>query len=786
MKMDLKTTLFQLIYPCVLTLFFATSCSRGLVGVSVHPTFNADTAIYILRKASNNQERSQALDRIKKSIPADFGWSKFWGEVLSRNILDQLEPDNRDKLFQLHSISCQIEHFQSFGEVARTHAHGLAYLLKPLKKCTTPLSPDALSAILSELNTQLVRQQDPIDLLENSTYLAELLTEESKLNQNLNWRELIGIFSAPTWQKVVESLLSEENPNSSLVISLVQFHLKKLGHVHFLNRTLDSIIKSPETFNLLLNKFRFSNLIQLFMSSSESIFLNLRQDQLNEFLDRLKQAFFSELLQNRGREPTEKEQVYSKLRLGWNLLMDLREIERKLSPVHSSVHALAWIEDLYRRYETELQRSNQPISEFLESLPSGYTHQSLDAMWFRLRIQRVMPSVAFPELASVPVLPVPASLTLLDRILTFRLNAYLHPTTASIQSFCGALDAAGIPSRRISVGNAADLAHLIEERGCTFVDGAVGPTRVELETPTVNMPFDSAIIAPDVSLDWVTTQIDGSLFDLSSALKHPDLPAESPLKEDAAITFPLIVGFQVNHPDFSRGQGTYYFVLHVIEKEAQPGRAALAKALKGYSGGSLRVRLRPGPGGADQAPRVNFFPILESQGGSGQRAVPARRGGDGDATDLDLATFIQFTRRWSLSRSAEASTASGDHFLDNPSIHDLRLLFESATRKSETDPTIQVFIKEDFSYLSPTQQAQKLNRVCPGINLDCIRARAEQALLALQEQIAAKDLLDHQILPQVKTRSFELPAGTLGPVNPDGPKGDLGSFSQNQEEIESE
>lgn len=747
------------------------SCDRGRVQVSVHRHLDARQALHVFTSASDQSERERAVLRIRENASPDFDWTSFWSSLGQADQLKKVEETTLDRLFGLHSMSCELKHFQSFGKLARGFEIGWTHLDPPKRKCSTPLDEETVQSILKDFkkdsNGVLPDQQ------KKAVFVARVLREEAKINRVGHWHSTLSVLEEDEWGKISASLIESREPESELLVALADLHAEKIGHVQFISKLLKSNLNNSKHLSRLIKRLSLPVVVHLSRQFVSDQIKQLTQKEAHFILEQFASAFQLELKRSLSLHgatlPLEM------LKQNWKLLMDLRSLERQLADLHAVHHALDWFEGVYRDFEVQLLADEKIIAEFLSYLPPGSSSQGADALWFKLRMRKKIKSLELPGLDVEPV-STPASLTFLDRVLASRLVAHAQPSEKAIQQFCDILDAAGIKTRKMLSAEVQKLTEWVKTPGCIEIETQTTTIEVTLDSPKFTMRFDTAVIAHDLSLKIKTQQLDASLFNLSAALTHPDLPIELPPTEDAAFTFPLMVGFKISNEKIFRGPGTYYFILHHIEREAKPGLPAQAQANAGYPGGTIELA------GLLTASLPSFLPTLVSDGGPGQKAVPQRRGGAEDSTVISFSLYNKFIARWSVSSSNQASTATSDKFLEDPTVAILRDILAHADKSAEPLSEIQVYIKKDFSFLTEDQIQKKLFPACPDLKEDCLREKAQAALKALKNYLESQQISESVVLSQVKTRQMTVSEGPLGPKNQDGVAGSKGQVILESEE----
>lgn len=776
----------------LLFIFSLNGCSNGTVSVTEEKAFDAETALHLLEVASSAEEIDHALGRIETNTSQKFDWIYFWQGLDKRTVMPKLGKADQERVFSMHALSCRTDHFQAFGEFAEKLDTGFPFLLKPLKKCANPLSDSTIDRIIRKFDGEIKNETDTKVVEEKSTALTNFLVSETSQNGEHDWKSSLDTLLPTTWEKVAKSLAGKDAPSQadpgsdsnsagkkhSLFLNLTQLHLKKRGNLDFMEPAVGVILKSADAFKLFLKQIRYPALLQLLLNAKESLFSDLTQDQFEQLFDRLNQAYSAELSRIRPSANATQEVASAFFKTGWDLLIDLRQVERNVHSLHKTKHALVWLEGLHRIYEEELLKLIRFAPAFLDTLPAEFSYQNADAFWIRFRIQQRLENTTLAAISELSEIKTATSMSLLDRVLSFRLNAYFHPSTETIQAFCDELEKDDILPTKVPVDQLDTISKLLGNSGCIFVEGAKPGDEHHFKGVDVKMAYDSAVIAPDLNLFWETNLFDGALFDLSSQTFHTDLPDEPPLEGDSALVVPLLVGIQMTDKTFLRGEGSYYFIFHHVIRRATNGREASAIALKGNPGGNIEITV---PAAREKSLEL-FKPTLVSNGGPGQKAAPARKGGDGDVSRIDRATCKLFTSQMEARGKVSETTKPIDrfYFIEKPSTRTLQTLFRYGVKKPSAQnvpESVQGIVEENTAYLHAQKNEKQINAISElRLQRPIYKQQIDRSLNEIEGILASDINPDNYFIPEIGSYSYEVIAGDLGLTGTDGAQGETGTL----------
>ncbi len=342
--------------------------------------------------------------------------------------------------------------------------------------------------------------------------------------------------------------------------------------------------------------------------------------------------------------------------------------------------------------------------------------------------------------------------------------------------YCAWLDANEVKTREIA-GDAFVWDQTLEP-GCIRLTDNKSPsdTIKHASSAPVTMAFDSLLFTAGWNLKLSAPSFDGSFVDLSTELKHMDLPVEPPLEEDHAITFPLLMGIRIASNIFPEGPGTYYFVYHYTARKAAAGRPGVAVPLTGYPGGNFDLQVA--------SLGETHVPEIASLGGPGQKGVPRRKGGNASESEI-----LWYPLKIALESSEPEFPAAQAVPLADPTIKKIDQLFKNG--EADASGNLRLFLEPRIllANLLEPQKAKALTS-CPQGESDfaCWEKTSIAAAVELWNRYAELcpvsggarvcpiGVLEKE-LDRLNSSYFKEPEGALGPVNPDGQTGENGKLN---------
>jgi hypothetical protein len=610
--------------------------------------------------------------------------------------------------------------------------------------------------------------------------ILTLRTESRKDSDVAQLGRVLDTLSLTDWRTVASANLLSDMPSLSLDLLRVYDRLDRDSG--FTDLLSDPIINGDDAFmKKSIAQFGYSGVIEIFSYMNIKQLDQLSPTQLQSLLDRTVAIFTPEAtLQNSTNQWT----------IAFNTLGKLRVLGRKLESELPTLKLLVWLENIHRKLQDDFAKYKDLSKPFITSL----SNDSLDAAWFKFLFlgQQGMLATGVQLDSLKPV-------GTLDEILKLRLLTRVQTSTGAtrlaMNALCEKLHAEEIPSVTMNLDTDTSADKLFVP-GCHEVNyRRAGYRNLPVVTITgdrVLMSPDSVIFAPDTDFAITANYFEGTILDLSSVQTPPALPPMPTASADYdAVTFPIVLGFEIkNHPSFLP-DGVYYMMAHDPFRAAKEGPFVDVsfETQPGYRGGKVTLTTKD----ASSIP-----PVLLSVGGPGQIPPDPAAGGKSSTSIFDPAFVAAAT--------PELSTqVPGVHVLNQPlTISFVQQLLDSATQEGGS---IKLFYADDYLLNLNPQDKGKLNDQGTKVVLACQQALMIKKLTAHPDLSACfKNLIAPQFIAQLKTdlsnhsdpassgevlpylavnassssAAFILPNGPLGKTIPVGPAGKDGSLNWNQ------
>jgi hypothetical protein len=264
---------------------------------------------------------------------------------------------------------------------------------------------------------------------------------------------------------------------------------------------------------------------------------------------------------------------------------------------------------------------------------------------------------------------------------------------------------------------------------------------------------------------------------LQTTKQHNSLEALPVPPEKNASTFPLLVGVALDHDTSFFKKGNHFFIFHFTERVAVRGRNETRESAVGY----------PGPNAFFESNQTPSAFIFVSQGGPGQLASPAQKGGLGDESFAD----VDHLRRWleTLVDNDAVKLTGPTRLEDSLSLQWVDDLLANA-RKTATG-AIEILAVPGYPQQMDDEQRTKLVLACRQFlskeNLSneeidgCLRDRIIPSALTQIETVLLKSEKEGSVarttlFPSLNTREFSLPAAGPGKKGADGTQGHSGQM----------
>ncbi len=729
-----KATLFLIVIAAL------SSCTQATVEVKQTTFLTVKDALFLLEQASNVKENKNVIDRIKNNTNSDFTWDIFWDLILEKKILLKLEKDAQSALLELHSISCLEKNFKSFSKLLLNSEKKLDYFFAPKRQCWVGLGSEMTKQVLSFFQNQSV--------VEEAQKIATLLSLEVRSQPQEDWSPVLNQFSLKQWEAIAFTLSESSSQDIRKLMDLMNVFQEVQGTIPFAQSLIAPALVDSAAFKFMVKKFGFYESLHLMDFSSPLLLQKLSIENKENLLTQLSKFFRDSVLDHA-----------QDLSLIWSEYLLVRSIENKLGDEYPFVFALAWMQNLHLILEEIFLQDPAKSLKLVD-------YHSLDAFWLQWRLAKKLKKtdlfLALAQSELPPSFPGRLEQVLAQRLrvhLAFSHSPHFQDPEGELQEYCRGLEKFGIPKVKVPFIELSVLFSKPLQPGCFEVLDSEPGLHFEMKISQLIMPSDFVLIAPGLNLSFETQVLDGSILDLSSHLKHPDLALEDTPSEKNASVFPLVMGIQIEAPSFFRGPGIYYFMVHHTVKKAQSGIAALVLSKDGFSGGSLQLRFSP----------VSSAPSFLSQGSLCQKGAPPQRGGLGDLSEVTP----QILERWisRLSLTPPSLPQERPKFLKNVNIGVLRSLLEQGVRNGNKE--LKLFVPDNLDFLDESQK-KKIMKQCELLGLDlnaCLKNWVTESAQLLVNQAESFDGPHSALLPELQTYQYSEPSGAMGPLNANGNAG---------------
>lgn len=736
-------------FSIVLATLFLTllsACAKAPATLE-YSGLSAETAADKILASNGGGGELEVIQKVASSRAAGFKWNVFWDRLKGANYT----PTNKADLLNLHGIECSPNGFSSFADFALDVDAGLPYLIGEKRACADPLSQSQIIRVRKLLAIQplqvdsqagiqsisLTRVREAGELLQ-SKYFIQLIKREFANQPSDFWRTTFQDLSVYDWQEQGFRRLLEADRDGFFAI--VDSYNQLYPEVNFLQNLLPSLFNDQEALKLLDSMIGTLALIRLLDTAPARIF---KPEEMAVESIRKSLTFLA------GRALNEELDFDAT----WGILIGMRRIERKISRSDlDNTYRLNLIWSLHQAVEKRFKGKKDDLLAQENTVDRAYI---LSRMGEKVNTEDVFLWGAFDRL-------------ILNRI-EIRQAEKESDRKELMDAHCEMTSRLGFGARELEAGaiGEADL----QIAGCLTLKNIQGPLR-----------FDRIVMHPDLivrtegsSLKIEADFIDASNFDLSTIELHEDLPVEDPPKKDHAVILPLLLNLELTEDiDAFYQRAAYFFVFHYVVRLAKDGRPADVQAAKGFAGGDLEISIQD---------KESVVPSFVSLGGLGQKAAPARLGGDGDESRIN----------WNLVRGSVAITELnylGETIpvrtIPNPTLGDLRELLQNARREPSTN---RILIHHDFDYLKnvylPHLRAEdlaKIKMICDERSQTlaiCLPRLMEEAGKQLTKLIHDNeiDMGPTGRLPQTNSVVYRTKSGELGPRNTDGEFGESGTLT---------
>lgn len=300
--------------------------------------------------------------------------------------------------------------------------------------------------------------------------------------------------------------------------------------------------------------------------------------------------------------------------------------------------------------------------------------------------------------------------------------------------------------------------------GCLLIKDSEEKT-LELSFNKLDLAIGAVVVAPGMDLKIHAQSIKGLVVDLSTDFKYANQVSEATPEDYDAIVIPLVFGMktQQERSVFFVDQ-TYYLSYHFEYRQAKTGPATEGQALKGRDGGNLEI----------QVPNKSIDSVIFiSEGGEGQKAATARKGGLARTSILSERDLERWVLRFTNSDLVVES-------LKSPK--ELQTLFDIAERNE--DGRIKIYLEPSYTDLLKHEAQKKLLNDLEVINTDlgltcpdsiCVLSKVtEMALSQLSFKLADLGATIGTGVIRELEQMFTSPEGQEGAVDVDGSKGENG------------
>jgi hypothetical protein len=709
---------------------------------------SADNAITLLKKSDSQEKNQNILRRVSEDAQYGFDWSEFWTRADEQGIIGTLNTENQKTFFALAAKSCSPKEFNAFAKITLAHPEFHESVLGNTPTCTENLSHENFKAYFEYLKPKVFSQKSAY-----YTYFVNLISRQYKgTSDHANLLHSLDEVTSRQWKDLLQDFFKIQA--SSLAIEVANIY----GDLYGSNALIDVIVlpvtENSESFKKFQQVFGTSRALDLLSRLPKSFYVSEErtEKQWLGIIGLVTSAFISQTFPERE-SFSGADQAYLDYELIVKLAMNL---EKKIS----TVDLLSHLDKTTRALENKISSSSS--NNFFEN-----HDKNIWTLFLRYRIEK---QISLSEVEQALALETNASL--IYQLQRTRLNIYSlndeYKLHNAITLFCEQLELAGVNRRSTDVDKFQ--ANMLEAPGCLHLSNIDPETALTINQERVEQSLFGVFVTEGASLRIRTQSLDASMIDLTSTLKHPDLTFEPPLDDDHALAFPMVLGFRLEKPSDSFSQGTYYIISHLTWRKATNGRSAVTQPLAGYSGGALDMEVTDHEN--------SFEPKITSIGGPGQKGAPVRLGGKPSTSQIDKSAV-----QMALSSNPDFNEHSAQTriLLSRPRLSILEEILKTAQVNPETQ-NIEVFVDSKiwWNSLSPIDQ-EKVNSICGGQGES--QTCAHQLAVKAAEQIHAEMTAAREgrtgsyVLPRLALEEYTEPAGSLGPVNPDGPEGAPGELS---------
>lgn len=737
-----------------------------------HNGVDAPGSLQVLDKAKNYQEQEIAVAKLEGDRRAGFDWAFFWSHLGEGNRIQKLSPAQQRRVFVLSSNSCSARDFDEFAKMALKTRKGFEFVVGAERKCSQPLSEEvftnyvnlfaqkAWSAPAAETNIAGLRGKRLGGSDEDAKLMAELLISQYDLSAPDQRLRILQRLTINQWQGLIERLLTGSEGHKAA--QLVQINQREFGGIRFLDSMVLSWITNPVAFRHVLDKNDLMDVVHILTSDTDLSVSSrrIRPKEWQQTYDLIADRF--ETYAQRKLNSAEGFQIAIRV------LRTLESLPRIAAQPIPFSDQLMWTERMLRSLEQAVRDHEEAALWFRQA------DTDLIVLWLKRRLNQAW---SFADDEDVDRMTAASPLS---RALLLKLKLRNMPTPlvfqTSLHAYCSWLESQGVAPRKIS-GAKFDWKET-ERPGCIELTENKTPSDTVDHSIAghVQMSFDSILLTHGWNLKLKASDFDGSFIDLSTTLKHPDLPFEPTSTEDDAVTFPIMMGIRVDKdpPRVLNGVGTYYFIYHYTWRKAQPGRPAVARPQRGYPGATFTLQVQ----------NVNeaHWPQWISIGGSGQKGAPPRLGG------RESRSSVAWTP---LALGLNRAVGFGDDPVTKPfAIANISLgILEQLFRYGATDDQgkLQLFIEPKRVQMNSTEdQNAKALRACSqeacwhNLTLNAAReiwARFIQSCPLNENRIGVcSEEVRNMVFDRLDSNYFVEPKGALGPENPNGRPGPAGRF----------